>query len=293
MKISVGIATYNRLHSAIDVVNLLLEQSVIPNEIIIIDQSNVYQNSSNLKILDLCKTGNIKYIFQKTPNLPKARNTIIKLSQCEIILFIDDDVVFNRFFVENHLINYHDNNIHAVAGRVIEKNDNISSYKIRSWNKYLDYKYFDFGWDYKVINFGTVKGCNHSIRRDVITFINGYDESYYGTSLREETDMAFKLLINNYNIVFDPKSLLLHLKEPSGGCRLDDRGVLSASDSIIRFSFKYSFLLKSFTLSELWYAFRLAVLNKKNLEDPKYLFINMFIFFKQIIKNLKNLKIND
>lgn len=290
MTITLGIATYNRLHHCINVIKLLYEQSIIPDEIIIIDQSDWYIDGILHEFLELHNLGKINYIFQKEPNLPKARNRILNESMSDIILYIDDDVIFDKFFVERHLSNYNNKNVTAVCGRIFESQNYKETYKLRTWDKYLDYKYFNFSSNISIQDFGIVKGCNHSVRRYALLKIGGYDELYIGSALREEGDMAFRLILKNYTICFDPSAKLHHLQVPAGGCRIGERGQWSASMGSMRFALKFHTILRYHVFSELWYSFRLGVLNKSILDNPFIFFTNSIKFFFVLIINIFNIK---
>jgi hypothetical protein len=136
-----------------------------------------------------------------------------------VVIFIDDDVVLCEGFVRHHAANYLDQGIAAVAGRIIQPRP--GRYRRRRWNRLFDYRYFDVGGTEKradgVAVFG---GGNHSVRKDVMLELGGYDENFIGWAFREDSDAAIRLWRAGRRIVFDPTARLDHLAVPTGGCRL-------------------------------------------------------------------------
>jgi len=58
-----------------------------------------------------------------------------------------------------------------------------------------------------------------SFRKDVILRLGGFDTRFGGTAFLEETDFCIRLRKAGYKMVFDNNAELIHLKEPTGGCR--------------------------------------------------------------------------
>ncbi len=62
-------------------------------------------------------------IYLDEKNLPNARKVGAREAKDEILIFIDDDVIIkSQNFIENHLKNYSDPKIVAVAGRFVQPN---------------------------------------------------------------------------------------------------------------------------------------------------------------------------
>ncbi|MBP7654580.1 glycosyltransferase family 2 protein [Candidatus Dependentiae bacterium] len=92
--ISVIIPTKDRETFLKDLLNSINEQTVIPEEVIIIDQSdNDYEIGKNYKF-------KIVFVKQIVPSLTKAKNTGIKYAKNELVLFLDDDIILKKDFIE-------------------------------------------------------------------------------------------------------------------------------------------------------------------------------------------------
>ena len=280
MKISIGIPTYNRASFLLDTIRDALQQKPSADEIVIVDQSDWYPNGAKEELLALAEKGDIRYFRQEEANLPKARNRIMAETACDIVIFIDDDVQLSPGFVTAHLANYRNDAVWAVCGRVTEREISIRHIVERSWPKALDYKFFDLGWTQRINDFGNVKGCNHSVRRVSVSALGGYDESYTGVALREETDLAFRVVQAGGAIYFEPAANLHHLRAPAGGCRITSWGDWTAGCSVLRFALKHRKQLGLCFWSELWHAYRLGVLNKSNLRHPLRVILKTFVFMR-------------
>lgn len=283
MKVAIGIPTFNRGTVLLDTICDVLQQNPPADEIIVIDQSDWYPEGVQRQLDELSKVGAICYFHQKEPNLPMARNRALKETHSDIIIFIDDDVKISAGFIAAHLDNFSNEAVWAVCGRVTERDTPARPLIERSWPKSLDYKFFDTSWTHVVEDFGTVKGGNHSVRRSKVLALEGYDEAYTGVALREETDLAFRIIQAGGIIRFDPAAHLHHLRAPAGGCRISTWGDWTAGCSVLRFAMKHSKQLGWHFWTELWRAYRLGVLNKSSLRHPARIFVRSIKFVVQAI----------
>ena len=85
MNISVVIPTYNRENLIVRAINSVLNQTLKPKEIIIVDDGS----SDNTK--EIVKNYPVKYIYQKNFGVSFARNKGVKEAKGEWIAFLDSD----------------------------------------------------------------------------------------------------------------------------------------------------------------------------------------------------------
>jgi glycosyltransferase involved in cell wall biosynthesis len=284
IKIAIGIPTYNRGDVLLHTIRNALMLDPLPHEIIIVDQSEWYPAGFASELSDLLIGRNITYLRQETPNLPAARNRILTQSICDVVAFIDDDVELPTNFVAAHVANYANSDVSAVCGRITERDTTIRQFQERTWGKNLDYRFFDFGWTCTVNDFGIFKGCNHSVLRKNVLELGGYDEHFVGVAMREEGDMAFRLLESGQSIRFDPAAFLHHLRAPAGGCRTGHWGEWTAGYGSLRFAVKHKAQLGVHFWPEFWHAARLGFLNKKTMKKPWLFTCNFFKFTFSFIK---------
>jgi glycosyltransferase involved in cell wall biosynthesis len=221
LTVAICIPTYNREAVLIDTLRYALDQCRPADEILVIDQSEDHELETNAALQRLSAEGTICWIKHAPPNLPGARNRAVRETKCEILIFIDDDVIFERDFVDRHLRNYHGSDVAAVAGRVIQANKGYEMKgRARPWPRLLDYRFLRLDGDMRIEGIANFPGGNHSVRRSALLEIGGYDENYIGSALREESDAAIRLWKCGKAIVYDPTASLVHLAAPGGGCRI-------------------------------------------------------------------------
>lgn len=229
LKVSVVVATYERGKMLFQVLRDLLQQDYSNFEIVLVDQTKTPYLVDDQKFLDgLISRRKVKYVRQETPSLPLARNTGIRNSQGEVIIFIDDDVRLEKDFVSSHAKNYGDSRVFAVAGKVnfpypVEFPD---AQKCRDQNR--DWWYLTFQLE-KYGEIAGVVGCNMSFRKSLLEKIGGFDVNFLRDSNKEETDVWFRMKKLGGKMVFDPNAELLHLVEQEGGTRTKRRDITLSS----------------------------------------------------------------
>ena len=116
---SIVIPTYNhnnRGSDLLDLINSLLStlNSLFIGEIIIVDNGNSL-SEPELKMIDK----KIKIISESRIGLSYARNTGILHAGCDIISFVDDDVVVSSSWAEGIINGYSNNDVFCVGGPVL------------------------------------------------------------------------------------------------------------------------------------------------------------------------------
>ena len=106
--ISVIIPTLDRVQDLKETIESFENKILELKEVIIIDQS---KNDKIRKFVKNLKNKKIKYIYQKTPSLTKARNKGISKSvkSSKLIYLIDDDVTLGENYFENILKVFNEN----------------------------------------------------------------------------------------------------------------------------------------------------------------------------------------
>jgi GT2 family glycosyltransferase len=284
--IAVAIPTYGREQVLIDTLECLREQTHKPDQIIVVDQTKIHETSTKVWLEKESELGFISYHQLETPNLPKARNFAIDKCASDIIIFIDDDVKLSKEFVAMHLKAYNDENVHAVAGRV--KQTNMKRIEFGEATGIRQFMTFNFDSNESYTKLACFQGCHHSLLRDVLIRVGGYDENYLGWAYREETDLAIRVWKSGYNIIYSPKISLEHLAVPTGGCRV------AAKADLINWKISYPelyFITKlMWPTYEYWYfllfSFRKYVFTKKNILNPFFLLMALLGYCISFIKVL-------
>lgn len=230
MEVSVVIPTYLRSPYLLQTIREVIRIGhTAVREIIVIDQtpkesipSDFYNQLSELK-----QQINIVYIHRSVANLPAARNAALAIAKGEIVIMLDDDVLLPSDFIEEHLNCYlQSQHVVCVAGLPYHRKfnflDSIGKIDLDNFREYT-HPHFketkrDDHWK------GLLVGANHSILKKYAIEAGGYDETFLGNALYEESDFIqrFKKRFPNKTIVYNPAAFVVHLRAPSGGCRRDD-----------------------------------------------------------------------
>jgi len=161
----------------------------------------------------------IHYHFLKHPSMTHARNVGVVHAKGEYVLFLDDDVVARPNLIKHHIKNFKDSNVVATCGRVITKGQDIEAHR-RDTARITLFGTFTDGYSSAIKQeVDTVAGCNMCWRSDVLVRIGGFDENFTGNALREESDVSLRAKKAGYRIIFEPKAVVDHIREESGGAR--------------------------------------------------------------------------
>jgi GT2 family glycosyltransferase len=215
-KVSVVICTLNREEPLIHVLELLKDQSIHPLEVLVIDQSSEHQSTTWNYLRE--NQGRIRLLTIPSPSTTAARNLARKEVQGDLVLFLDDDVLFYPTLIQYHLENYKDPSLGAVNGKVLydgsKENDLPWAALITRSGKYLR----NFTSNQRCL-IPTLYGCNMSIRRDVLLDVGEFDLNYWGNFLWEEVDYALQIRKHGYPILYDPRAAVFHVMAQKGGSR--------------------------------------------------------------------------
>lgn len=211
MKVSLIIPTYNREEYLLDTLRCAFAQSYENKEIIVVDQTKLHTEETSL-FLDQHKD-KINYIHSDTPSLTKARNIGVKASKGEIIVMVDDDTLFEKDFLSEHLKGFAAG-LDMVSGRVEEGESKHAKHPVwfNFWGRYT-------GSENCLINGPTNKfaGCNGSFRRKVFDSLNGFDENFIGLANCEDADFGYRAYKANFNVGFRASASIIHKKATIGG----------------------------------------------------------------------------
>ncbi len=213
MKVSVIVSTYTkeRHKDVLKCINSLLNQTVKPDEIILVldpvkDLIDFYKKSIPDKVKILASSG-----F----GLSNARNTGIMNSSGDIIAFIDDDAWADKNWLKNILKNFDNEKVWVVGGKIVPVFDK----KRPRWlSEELDWI---MGCTYKGLPETKAEirnpiGANMAFRRDVFKITGGFKTEIgrYGKKLLggEETELCLRLkkMKEDVKIIYDPSAVVYH-----------------------------------------------------------------------------------
>ncbi len=236
MRIAVGIPTNNRPNSLLRAVRSVINQTELPDELIIVDDGNLDKNIL-VRIEDMLRNKGVHFeYYHKSPaerGLTRSRNFIAKLATSDIIQFIDDDAELNPKCIElvkkifladtTRLIAAVDFPIEEVLAQDIGRRLIEFCYRIGGlWTvgrrfygkrKLTFHKLRSVFPDLEVVDY--LHGGSFAIRRDYLLQVGGFDESLGVTSMGEDRDISIKLL--RLGLLLRVSSVrVVHYSEPGG-----------------------------------------------------------------------------
>lgn len=213
-RISLVVPTLDRPDAVYNLLRHLEHQSVPPAEIVVVDQS--VREDARLAGYAASRPG-VRVLRLAERGLPNARNVGARTAAHPLVLFLDDDVIPDRDLVRFHAEAYRDPGVAGVGGRVAGGYDvdagGVGTFRPSSARV--------------VRNFGSsapadvdhLPGGNMSFRREVFDLVGGFDRSYGGSAIGEETDFCLRARRAGLRLVFEPRASVEHLHLPTGGCR--------------------------------------------------------------------------
>ncbi|MBS1731241.1 MAG: glycosyltransferase family 2 protein [Bacteroidetes bacterium] len=194
--VAVIIPTLNRYEYLKNVLHGLENQSYKNFEVIVIDQSDSFQetfyDSYDLKI---------KLIRQEEKKLWTARNNALKSTTAKWLLFFDDDSIIEPEWIEQHLkcIDFFDAQISAGVSIATSGGKVQESYQYFRWADQ-----FDSG--------------NALVCRTVFQQIGLFDERFNGLRMGD-AEFGFRAYISGIKSISNPYAGRIHLKASRGGLR--------------------------------------------------------------------------
>jgi len=91
---SIIIATLNRGRVLIDAIESVLKLKPLPDEFWVIDQTDQHESDVELYLKDVQKRG-VRVVKLANPGVCFARNLGAALSNTDILIYLDDDVIIN------------------------------------------------------------------------------------------------------------------------------------------------------------------------------------------------------
>ena len=222
IKISVVIPLYNKERAVVDTIQSVLNQTIAPCEIIIVDDGST-DNSLNVVrsfVNSFNQSSNIKIIHKENGGVSSARNRGIKEAKGDYIALLDGDDLWEPTFLEEQLKLIHDFPDAAIWGVGIAIIKGGMCYK---WQQGMGDDFRGYVENY----FGTKHNdlfCSSSvvIRKEVFEKVGYFDERI---SSSEDLDMWYRIILK-YPVVFYDKVLVYYNQDAENRV---------AYDTVVRF----------------------------------------------------------
>jgi len=227
--ISVVIPTKNRPQDLITCLKSIITQTVLPDEVVIVDASDEQALKSHLNQFSEMNT---KYIPTARSGTTIQRNIGIRASFGDIVVFSDDDMIWDEDFLKQILSvfkSYPPDRIGGVTARIVfgtkaREDGNLIKAGLSAIKRFLvtaffltregDGKFQLSGMPTIVNNANQVTGCEFlyggcmAFRRQVIEEFM-FDENLVGYGLGEDDDIAYRVS-RKYQNYYTPHAQAIH-----------------------------------------------------------------------------------
>ncbi len=270
VKISCIIPTLNRGELLSETLRLLLRQTCAAHEIIIIDQSDV-QDETMRKVREKWHShSSILWLTQRQPNASAARNLGAVAASGEVLVFLDDDIRFGPQLLEAYARAFEDESVTGVAGQILEGHANVVfDLPERALAPETGWLAFPRNYGHRCSTTWMASG-NFGIRKDLFLKLGGMDENYFRGAFREESDFAMRFTKVGYRFQFEPDASVYHLgiaEAPTGGSRnwTGNNRIAGWHHCIGDWYFFLGNATAATEASLLWFSVRHFVLNQHNV----------------------------
>jgi glycosyltransferase involved in cell wall biosynthesis len=241
--VSIVIPTLNRSGSLRKLLLSILYQTSLPEEVIVVDDSDYDKTSKLVKENShffLSNGISLKYSRGNSKNrcMTAARNIGAAKSTGEIVLFLDDDVMLDNKYVEEVLKTYEEYPMaKGVQGYIVNEAMRLSNFRsilVNSLNRIFfmgvniekNKCFYRLGLTYpyspdRIIQCNWLYGANMSFKREVFQCFR-FDENLGRRSIGEDLDFSYRVY-KRY-----PNSLLMNSK-----ARLIHNSTLRISESLV------------------------------------------------------------
>jgi len=209
--IDVIIPTIGRRQYLYDVLTDLSKQTILPKNVIIVEQNSDIESASELDYITLEKWPfEIKHTFTHRTGACNARNVALSQVKSEWVFLNDDDNRFDSELLKEVLYNLKKFGIKALSTCYIQPHETKSNI---------------------LINQSPMFGSGNSfIKSSILSKVRFNDKFEFGYG--EDSDFGMQIRNQGYDILYFPNPEISHLKAPMGGFRTKPK--LAWSDDKIK-----------------------------------------------------------
>ncbi len=260
MLISIIIPTYNNENVILRSLETWTKQTLSKEdyEVIIVD-NNSTDNSANLIKKFVENKSNFQYVLETNPGATNARHAGATQAKSDILLFCDDDGLFNPECLEEILKVYKNNpKVDAVTGKIEVLWDKEPSDWITPYLFMLGA--LDYGDKIAYSTEFFLNGGIFSIRKQVFEDLGGFNPDLLGSYLigDGDTGLVIKLHKNHSIIGYTPFAVMQHIQfvdkqgnQKDMGRRFYNVGVSNAYGFFREHQFHFSFKVTKYILHTL------------------------------------------
>jgi len=202
----------------------------MPSEVLIVDDGEISQDTRDL-ISDLLSQTDLslKYFRKEKAGLAESRNLGARNAVGDVVLFLDDDVVLDKDYIENIIatweIHKSDDKLAGVSGLAMNTKDKscleqifdrvFCLYSPKAW-AILPWGFQSWSYDLdKPEQVDWIPGYNCGFRKEVLSKYH-FESLQPGRTALEDMEFCWKLKKNGYHFRITPFAQLLHKETLTG-----------------------------------------------------------------------------
>ncbi len=211
-RLSLAIPTYRRGSSLVKTIKQVLSLKRKPDQILVLDQTETHITDTELKLSAMQKKGDIVWKRLSAPSIPRAMNIALIESDCDLVLFLDDDIEITSEVVNEHIEGHEKSNAVVVVGKITQP------WHLQDLENPQYKQNFSFTSDISGYINSAMAG-NMSVNRTKAIEIGGFDENFVRVAYRFEDEFAQRVTSVGGRIYYYPAASISHLKINEGGTR--------------------------------------------------------------------------
>lgn len=238
---AIVIATYGREDDLYDCLHSIATQETAPSQVVVVADGDVGATRRVVEQFDI----DVECVEGPGRGLPASRNVGVEHVECNVVCFVDDDVVLPSNWLREILDVYERCDPDGVGGSVVNYTDrgigkgNMASPLYRVVTAIRALLFYDrigevgpMGVLYAPLTFvgthtkrvDTFQGCNMTFRAEVFDE-HRFDEWYGegGSAPGEELAFCTELTTSGKELVYTPRAVVIHKRTMSGGERSETR----------------------------------------------------------------------
>lgn len=210
--VSFVIPTYGRAEALLVTLKCALAQDYPNFEVVVVCQDPI--PPAFLSEIAVNQAGRLRVFHQQKPHANRARNLAVEKCRGEIVLSIDDDVLFGPDYAGRHAARYSDPSLGFVLSLTLEgETDDAPAALERAAQTYAISPAPKAG---DIVAITWAPTCSTSYRRSAIMEAGWFDE-YFTGGVADDSDIAVRIRERGYKGVLDTGNQLIHRLVPSGG----------------------------------------------------------------------------
>ena len=208
MQTAVIVSTYNRPDALVKVLDGLLNQTRLPDEIIIADDGSDNETGAALKPYLSDRIVWIKHVRQadKGFRLARIRNKAILATDSAYLVFLDGDCIPERHFIEDHLDLAEHGHFFQGKRVIVERQETehfsfsdtcnkMKLLKLAATSKISNYHHIfrlPILPAYTTQKLSGIRGCNMGFFKEDLVSVNGFNTEFTGWG-REDSEIVVRL----------------------------------------------------------------------------------------------------